>query len=905
MTKQIDRREFIKLLALTAGSGLLVHFRNFQGPAQASTSTPGYKAYLPVITTPLTSWPMVAANPQRTSWTSEEVRGNLSPVWVRPIEPYINYKIQIIAGYGKLFISTAGGLYALNADNGNVDWVYPTELPLGNSPTIAGGIVYVGGYDRKIHALNVFSGKLIPTWNFVEAEAGFETNPLVINQTVFAGNRDGYFYALDAKTGALIWRYETGGPILHSAAYKDGVLYFASNDSHAYALKAFPDNPNNGQLVWKSTKLPGAGFHSYWPVIYTDEATDIDYVVFSGSQNIHSAPDLITYDRDALFPNNLTDPWGTLIGPTGKVAGEWAPGTTTIDVSKITNYLEQYPSRRVVFVIKAATGEEYTFDSNGNNQKEYAPFTFAGVTHSGNKYPPSVGPDGVLYQFANYMSAPWITRGQVAGWKFGTHFISRVADNDSAVDEPMAFSMGGNLVYWSLCCDRGAGAFDLSIPYGQPNRKWSYFNYNLAKIIPQYQPKYYGNDMNGWGLYGGVNGIYGKHGTQNPPIPFGGKIYMQKGNSIIAFGPSRNPVVTLPMASKLAPTISSNPLSKTQIQAKLEEEIKKIVSNPSTFLRPGYHGTGFYIYFDRIDGDRLFDYFHNPADTISTLAQARPYLSSSTRQQTDTYLQQFFDRFPPYNVVYVGWKDGLPREAFDIPPEVASYYTTGPLTTSESGTWWKSFPPDSFYGAWKYAEVFTSEAKSLYDLMKAKLETPPSDSYLLSKPYIHNAYIAGYLGFLELEHLAGNPISTNKKQILDHLKTLRAEQFTKDSPYVTLDTTDGRTSIDYNRVLNISRNFMFLVPELGDYLNQNALSKVQQAVLEYTRVAPYWFVTKFDVTSGEGVLQHLYDYFAIFQAKAYILKESSQELSKYLDVPAFERGDLFYIQNLIAALHAA
>jgi hypothetical protein len=50
------------------------------------------------------------------------------------------------------------------------------------------------------------------------------------------------------------------------------------------------------------------------------------------------------------------------------------------------------------------------------------------------------------------------------------------------------------------------------------------------------------------------------------------------------------------------------------------------------------------------------------------------------------------------------------------------------------------------------------------------------------------------------------------------------------------------------------------------------------------------------------MLHQLYDYSALFQAKAYILKEPREVLLKYLDVPAFGRGDLFYIQNLVVAL---
>ncbi len=55
-------------------------------------------------------------------------------------------------------------------------------------------------------------------------------------------------------------------------------------------------------------------------------------------------------------------------------------------------------------------------------------------------------------------------------------------------------------------------------------------------------------------------------------------------------------------------------------------------------------------------------------------------------------------------------------------------------------------------------------------------------------------------------------------------------------------------------------------------------------------------------TIGEGGMSLLYNYYALFQAKAFVLQESRQELSKYLDVPAFTVGDLFYIQNLVALL---
>ena len=94
---------------------------------------------------------------------------------------------------------------------------------------------------------------------------------MVANGKVYAGNRDGAFYAVNASDGSLAWKYQTGNQILQSPAYQDGVLYFASNDGYAYAL-----NAQNGALLWRSAdKLPSMGFYSWWPVIYQN------YVIFT------------------------------------------------------------------------------------------------------------------------------------------------------------------------------------------------------------------------------------------------------------------------------------------------------------------------------------------------------------------------------------------------------------------------------------------------------------------------------------------------------------------------------------------------------------------------------------------------------------------------------------------------
>jgi outer membrane protein assembly factor BamB len=885
------------------------------------------------------SWPMLAANPQRTSWTADEVRGDLNVEWYRPLEPYIPYKIQPIAANGKVYVSTARGLYTFSAANGDLLWVFPTELPLGHSPTIATvnakSVAFVGGFDRKIHALDANTGQAIAGYTPYEAGAGFETNPLVINDTIYAGNRDGYFYALNAVTGGLLWRYKTDGPILYSAAYKNGVLYFAANDTHAYAL-----NAANGNLLWKSQKLPGSGFHSYWPVIYTEPASGKDYVIFSGGENYRfRLMNVVIEESDTVY-TGLPD--SQVIGPTSTaIPGDWAAGTFVINASILTNYYEDKPYRRTVFVLEANNGQEYTFDSDSDGKAEYAPFNWSGVTHSGSKYPPVVnGLDGVFYQATGYIAPGWISRGGPVGWKFGTPYISRVIAKDIAYasDEPLAYSSGGKLVYFALCCDREAGAVDVTIPYGQANRSWQYFGYNLANnvLAPGYQPTYNAgdptayDDENGWQLYSGnnqsSNSVYGKHGSaQSPPIPYQGKVYMLKGNALLAFSSSgTNPKTPLPLATIVPAQNSGTSPSKIELLQRLESEIQKIIAAGP--LRPGYHDSGFIDlygnggYIDELTLGEIFDYFQNPADTVYTLLLAYPHLSPTTQQQIKSYLQTNYGPDSTYDftkIAHVGWGTGAAREPFDIPPEVIASWGqpyTSPAEPSMQpvcgwcGYW--EFPPFSFYAAWKYAQIIGANdpafAKDIFDRMSGKLATPPNDNTLIAKPFWLNPFIAGYRGYLELQKLAGYPVDSNVQSTYQHLLNLRINNFSKNTPYPALGASlnpGSNWELSYHNTLAVARNFMLLTPELGAYLNQNLYGQVDQAINEYEAVAPYWFVPKFDASYGEGTFQHLYDSPALFQAKAYILKQPYDELVKWLDVPAFYQGDLFYIQNLVAALN--
>jgi len=323
-------------------------------------------------------WPMAGHDPQRTSWAAEDqMPPATQPLWHRVIGPFIPSRCHLVTVAGRrgapdlIYVPCAGGVYALKAADGSEAWFYPTEMPVGHSPAVVDGVLYVGCLDKRVHAVDARTGRRL--WTTLRAGAGFDTSPLVVDGWILIGCRDGCFYAFAAADGRLAWHFRTDGPISHSAAWADGTVYFASNDSHAYALEA-----RTGRLVWKSEKLPGDGFYGFWSVVAGAR------LLVPGSNNYIPGfgIQLEKLNRQEAWPEGAKpmDP----IGPADKDG--W------IDAAGFVRYLEKHPLRRTLFVLDRATGK----------QAEVAPILWWG-NPSGNRYPPAVGPEGIVYT-----NTPWL-----------------------------------------------------------------------------------------------------------------------------------------------------------------------------------------------------------------------------------------------------------------------------------------------------------------------------------------------------------------------------------------------------------------------------------------------------------------------------------------------------------------
>ena len=112
------------------------------------------------------------------------------------------------------------------------------------SPTIVDGILYCGGMDGFVHALDAESGKEI--WRF-ETGGTISAAITVAEEKVFFGeiSGEGNYYALDKNTGKLIWQTKEFGNVWVGASYTDNGMFFGNMDGMMYGV-----SPLDGSVIW-------------------------------------------------------------------------------------------------------------------------------------------------------------------------------------------------------------------------------------------------------------------------------------------------------------------------------------------------------------------------------------------------------------------------------------------------------------------------------------------------------------------------------------------------------------------------------------------------------------------------------------------------------------------------------
>ncbi|MFW6448112.1 MAG: PQQ-binding-like beta-propeller repeat protein [Halobacteriota archaeon] len=223
--------------------------------APTSRESPG--AVVPDVDD-VTDWPMFLYDERNRRCFDGAVRPTDDPGWTRATDDAI-WASPVVAN-GTVYVgSYDGDLYAVNAEDGEVRWRHSTGDRIDATAAVADGTVYIGSFDRNVYALDAETGD--ERWVYGN-EGIVRSSPTVVDGTVYVGTHCrveecsayydvrwpevGYVLALDAETGDLEWRFETGDGVLPKPAVVDGTVFAASSDSTVYALDA-----TDGSLQWE------------------------------------------------------------------------------------------------------------------------------------------------------------------------------------------------------------------------------------------------------------------------------------------------------------------------------------------------------------------------------------------------------------------------------------------------------------------------------------------------------------------------------------------------------------------------------------------------------------------------------------------------------------------------------
>lgn len=203
--------------------------------------------------------------------------GDGTPLWTRDIDSYTTGSVTIWQDL-VLVPTYQGLLYALSVTDGSIVWTNDDseEGYWDSSPTVYDGVIYIGGEDYCVHAIDAETGQLIwetpiggrvestpavhdgrvfagcafpnPSYasmNALDMETGEilwtvqgepHGSPAVADGLVFWGDYwTGLIHAASESTGESVWTYQAES-VLSSPAVVDGVMYIAATDWNLYAF---------------------------------------------------------------------------------------------------------------------------------------------------------------------------------------------------------------------------------------------------------------------------------------------------------------------------------------------------------------------------------------------------------------------------------------------------------------------------------------------------------------------------------------------------------------------------------------------------------------------------------------------------------------------------------------------
>ncbi len=136
------------------------------------------------------------------------------------------------------FGTHAGDFFCIDWKAARVIWTWKDEASpseFRSSAAVGKDQIVVGDRGRRLFALNPEDGEQI--WEF-PTKRNVDSSPVIAGERVLFGSGEGVIYAVGLTDGKELWKYEAGGGFIGSPAVADGKLFIASEDGVLYCFGA-------------------------------------------------------------------------------------------------------------------------------------------------------------------------------------------------------------------------------------------------------------------------------------------------------------------------------------------------------------------------------------------------------------------------------------------------------------------------------------------------------------------------------------------------------------------------------------------------------------------------------------------------------------------------------------------
>jgi PQQ-dependent dehydrogenase (methanol/ethanol family) len=284
--------------------------------------------------------------------------GNVSklhPAWIFQTDVKDSLETSPIVVNGVMFVTTSfDHVYALNAKTGDELWHYKHKMgpittyccgPNNRGVAVYGDMVYFATLDAKLVALDAKTGKMAWETEVADPELGYSETmaPTAVNGKILLGTNGGeygirgFVKAFDAKTGKLLWTFDTipenssGAWATTDATGRDLHRDIAAEKA-AYAKNGDPYKTLGGG-VWQNPSVDVATNRIYFVVgnpspdldgsvrpgdnLYTDSLVSVDLDTGKYVCHFQYIPHDL-WDLDSTSPSVLVD--------VKDRSGAWVPG---------------------------------------------------------------------------------------------------------------------------------------------------------------------------------------------------------------------------------------------------------------------------------------------------------------------------------------------------------------------------------------------------------------------------------------------------------------------------------------------------------------------------------------------------------------------------------------------------